>query len=88
MGAVYTETAGTLSNTTVTLAAKQRLGLIVGNPSDTVMTVAFGTTATATNGLTVAAGGSLTLSGRSVAPSLAVSVFCAGAAKAYYILEW
>lgn len=88
MGAAYTETAGTLSNSAASFAAKQRNGMLIGNPSDTVMTVAFGTTATATNGLPVPAGTTLQLLGRDVAPSQAVSLFCAGASKAYYVLEW
>lgn len=88
MGAAYTETAGTLTNTTVALTAKQRNGLIIGNPSDTVMTFAVGSTASATNGVPIPAGDSVSLIGPSVAPSGAVSVFCAGTSKAYCIYEW
>lgn len=87
MGIAYTETAGTLTNTTVSLAAKQRNVLIIGNPSDTVMTFAVGTTASATNGVPIPAGSSVAMLDRFSAPSGAVSVFCAGASKAYYILE-
>jgi hypothetical protein len=85
--AAYTETASTLTNTTVALAAKFRNGLIVGNPSDTVMTVAFGSTASATNGIPIPAATAITLQGIH-APSAAVSVFCAGTSKAYTIYEW
>lgn len=87
MGMAYTETAGTLTNTTATFAAKQRNVLIIGNPSDTVMTVAIGTTATATNGFPVAAGSTIAMLGDKIAPSQAVSLFCAGTSKAYYVLE-
>ena len=81
--AKFTETAGTLTNNTVSLAAKDRAGLMVGNPSDTVMTVRFGATA----GLPVPAGTTLSLTG-ALAPDDAVSVFCAGSSKAYAIYEW
>lgn len=87
MGIAYTETASTLTNTTVSVAAKQRNVLIVGNPSDTVMTLAIGSTATATNGVPVEAGRHLAFIGDKIAPSQAVSLFCAGTSKAYYILE-
>ena len=87
MGLAYTETAGTLTNTTVALAAKERNVLIIGNPSDTVMTFAVGTTASATNGVPIPAGGSIAFLEPRTAPSAAVSVFCAGTSKAYYILE-
>ena len=85
--AKYTETAGTLTNTTVALAAKDRAGLLVGNPSDTVMTVRLGGTASAAAGLPVPAGTTLSLTGAN-APDDAVSVFCAGTTKAYTIYEW
>jgi len=87
MGLAYVETAGTLTNTTVSLAAKDRNVLIIGNPSDTVMTFAVGTTATATNGVPIAAGSHIAFTEPRTAPSAAVSVFCAGSSKAYYILE-
>lgn len=87
MGSAYTETAGSLTNTVVALAAKQRNGLVIGNPSDTVMTFAVGSTATATNGIPIGAGTAITLQGIN-APSQAVSLFCAGTSKAYYCLEW
>jgi hypothetical protein len=85
--AKYVPTTGTLTNTTVALASKDRQGLLVGNPSDTVMTVAFGATASATVGIPVPAGTAIFLEGRS-APDDAVSVFCAGTSKAYSIYEW
>ena len=83
----FVEAAGSLTNTTASLAAKERRGLIVGNPSDTVMTLRFGATASATAGVPVAAGDVLALMGRN-APSDSVSLFCAGTAKAYTMYEW
>lgn len=84
----FTETAGTLTNTTVTIAANpNRRGLIIANPSDTVMTARVGGTASATAGIPVAAGDSIKFSGEFV-PTALVSVFCAGTSKAYTIYEW
>lgn len=84
----FTETQGTLTNTTVTIAANvTRRGLIIGNPSDTVMTFRVGGTASATAGVPVPAGESVALVGEHV-PSGSVSVFCAGTSKAYCIYEW
>jgi hypothetical protein len=85
--AKYVPTTGTLTNTTVALASKDRQGLLVGNPSDTVMTVRFGAAATAAIGIPVAAGAALYLTGRD-APDASVSIFCAGTAKTYTIYEW
>ncbi len=85
--AQYAETSGTLTNTTVSLAATHRAGLLIGNPSDTVMTVRFGATASATAGIPIPAGTALNLLGRD-APSQSVSLFCAGTSKAYTIYEW
>lgn len=85
--AKFVETAGTLTNTTVSLTAKDRQGLIVANPSDTVMTVRFGGTASATAGIPVPASDAMVLRGRD-APDDSVSVFCAGTSKAYTIYEW
>lgn len=87
MAAAYTETAGSLTATTATLAAKARNGLIIGNPSDTVMTFAVGSTASATNGVPIPAGNAVTLQGIH-APSQAVSIYCAGTSKAYTAYEW
>jgi hypothetical protein len=83
----YHETQGTLTNTTVDLPAKPRRGLIVANPSDTVMTVRVGATATATAGIPIQAGDSIILRDGN-APVQSVSVFCAGTSKAYTIYEW
>ena len=47
--AKYVETTAALTNEAATLSAKQRNGLIIGNASDTVMTVRLGATATATS---------------------------------------
>jgi hypothetical protein len=85
--AKFVETAGTLTNTTATLSAKDRNGLIVANPSDTVMTVRFGGTADASTGVVLAAGANITLRGRD-APDDSVSIFCAGTSKAYTAYEW
>ena len=83
----FVETSGTLTNTTVSLAAQERRGLIVANPSDTVMTVRIGGTASATAGIPLAANESLILRELD-APSQSVSGFCAGTSKAYTIYEW
>lgn len=88
MTAAYTETQGTLTNTTVTIAENQRRrGIIIGNPSDTVMTFRVGGTASATAGVPIPAGDSVALMGPN-APAGSVSVFCAGTSKAYTIYEW
>lgn len=84
----FVETQSTLTNTTVTIAANdKRRGLIIGNPSDTVMTFRVGGTASATAGVPIPAGDSVLLAGPNT-PSGAVSVFCAGTSKAYCIYEW
>lgn len=85
--AKFVETTGTLTNTTVSLAATDRQGLMIGNPSDTVMTARFDGTASATAGVPIPAGTAMLLEGRS-APDGAVSIFCAGTSKAYTIYEW
>jgi len=85
--AKFVETAGTLTNNTVSLAATDRRGLIVANPSDTVMTCRFGATASATAGIPIAANEAICLMGPD-APDDSVSVFCAGTSKAYTIYEW
>lgn len=84
-----TETQGTLTNTTVTIALNtQRAGLAVGNNSDTAMTIRFNNlTATASAGLPLPAGDTLWLT-PAMTGTGAVSLFCAGAAKAYTIYEW
>jgi hypothetical protein len=93
MTAVWKETSGTLTNTTVSIPANAaRRELIVSNPSDTVMTLSIGGTATASVGITIAAGDNIRL-GQTVGPkgntvpSQALSLFCAGTAKAYTIYE-
>lgn len=84
----WTETAGTLTNTIVTIAANpNRRGLIIGNPSDTVMTCRVGATATAAVGLPIPAGTAMTLPQGSITPAL-VTVFCAGTSKPYTIYDW
>lgn len=89
MATGFTETAGTLTNTTVSLSATPgRRGLVIGNPSDTVMTVRFGGTASATAGIPVPAGTAIEFRDPRACPDGAVSVFCAGTSKAYTIYEW
>ena len=87
-GVAYTETSGTLTATSVTVAANaDRRGLIIGNPSDTVMTMRVGGTASATVGIPIPAGGSIALFGGNC-PSALVTVYCAGTSKAYTIYEF
>ena len=85
---VVSESTAALTNGAATLTAKTRNGLIVANPSDTVMTVRFGATATAVIGIPLAANASLCLIGRANAPSTTVSIFCAGTSKTYVAYEW
>lgn len=88
MNVAFTETAGTLTNTTVTIAANPvRRGIIIANPSDTVMTFRVGGVASATAGVPIAAGDSVIMKGGD-APNGSISVFCAGTSKAYTIYEW
>lgn len=84
-----TETQGTLTNTTVSIAANQnRKGMVVGNNSDTAMTVRFnGLAATAAAGIPLPGGDTMWLTPEMTGTN-AVSVFCAGTAKAYTIYEW
>ena len=85
-GVTYVETAGSLTNTTATLAANPaRTGLIIGNPSDTVMTFRIGATASATAGVPIPAGNSVAMLDN--CPSGSVSIFCAGTAKSYTAYE-
>jgi len=85
--ATYTETTGTLTNTTVAIAASaNRTALIISNNSDTVMTYRPSGTATAAIGIVVPAGSALKfLDGE--APGTAGTLFCAGTSKAYSIYE-
>jgi hypothetical protein len=84
----FTETTGTLTNTTVSIAAKgDRRGLIIGNPSDTIMFFRVGATASATAGVPIPPESSVMLTGPNT-PSALVSVFCAGTSKAYCAYEW
>ena len=87
--ATFTETQGTLTNTVVTVAANvNRRGLIIGNPSDTVMTFRVGGTATAAIGIPIPAGTAVRMDQSCGIPSGSVTVFCAGTSKAYTIYEW
>ena len=89
MATGFTETTGTLSNSAATVAANAgRRGLIIGNPSDSVMTYRIGATASATAGVPVPAGGHISFLVPNACPDGAVSLFCAGASKAYTIYEW
>lgn len=85
------ETTGTLTNTTVAVAANvSRLGIIVANLSDTVMTYHPNGTASATAGIVVPAGQNIILVGDQAKGLItsAGTVFCAGTSKAYSIFEW
>lgn len=86
---MFTEHAGTLTNNTVALPAlPDRRGLVVGNPSDTVMTLRFGASAAdAAHGIPVPAGDSIALFGEDC-PGEAFTLFCAGSGKAYTIYVW
>lgn len=87
-GVNTTEVAGTLTNTTVTVAANaNRRGAIVANPSDTVMTLRIGGTADANTGIPILAGGHISFRDGYV-PTGALSLFCAGTSKAYTIYHW
>lgn len=87
MAAAYVEYTGSLTNTTVTIAANlTRKALIIGNPSDTAMTYRFGGTASATAGLPLAAGDTHRYEG-DICPGSLVSIFCAGTSKAYTAYE-
>lgn len=86
--AAWSETTATLTNNASTLAAKHRNGLVIGNPSDAVMYVRVGATATATAGIPVAAGSSISWVYPNQAPSQDVSIFCAGTSKSFIAYEW
>lgn len=89
MATAFTEAASTLSNQAATIfTAKQRNGLVVANPSDTVMTVRFGATASATAGIPIAPGTAIEFRSPRSTPDGLVSLFCAGASKAYTAYEW
>lgn len=89
----WIETSGSLTNNTATLAANRaRREVIVSNNSDTVMTLSIGGTATTAVGISIPAGTAIRL-GQSVGshgntvPTAALSLFCAGTAKAYSFYE-
>lgn len=83
-----TETASTLTNTTVSVSANpNRRGVIVSNNSDTVMTLRIGGTADANTGISIPAGTAITMEGTRT-PTGSLSLFCAGTSKAYTIYEW
>lgn len=93
MGCSWVETPGTLTNNTATLPANlKRREVIVSNNSDTAMTVSIGGTATASVGTSIPAGTAIRF-GQSVGshgntcPNAALSLFCAGTAKAYTFAE-
>lgn len=93
MGCSWVETSGTLTNTTATLAANlKRREVIISNNSDTVMTVSIGGTATAAVGTAIPAGTAIRYgqnvgSHGNTCPNAALSLFCAGTAKAYTFQE-
>ena len=81
------ETASTLSNGTVAIAADSgRDVLIISNNSDTAMTYRPLGTATAAIGIAIAAGQAIQLTGGAFIRG-AGTLFCAGASKAYTIYE-
>lgn len=87
-------TSGTLNNSTVTIPANdKRREVIVSNNSDTVMTLEpTGGTGSAAVGISIPAGSALRLGNAdqgssSAAPASALSLFCAGASKAYSVCE-
>lgn len=93
--ATFNATYGTLTNTTVNVLPNPlRNGLIISNPSDTVMTAHISSgapvvAATASIGIPVPAGDSISMTARNGnVPNGAVSLFCAGTSKAYTIYEW
>jgi hypothetical protein len=87
-GVNVTAATGTLTNTVVAVAADhKRRGVIVSNNSDTVMTLAIGATGTAAVGISVPAGTAISFRD-SYVPTAALSLFCAGTAKAYTIYTW
>lgn len=90
MATGYTEAASTLSAAAATIFAANpgRRGLIIGNPSDTVMTVRFGATASATAGVPIGAGLAIEFRDPRSCPDGLVSLFCAGTSKAYTAYEW
>lgn len=89
MAAAFTETSGSLSNSAVPIAAKSdRRCLLIGNTSDTVMTVRFGGgVATAAIGIPIPAGTAFILRRDDPVADQAASLFCAGASKTYTIYE-
>lgn len=94
MAANWKVTSGTLTNTTVTIAANaKRREVIVSNNSDTVMTLDIvGGTASAAVGIAIPAGTAVRLGDAaagqsSTAPAAALSLFCAGTSKAYSVYE-
>lgn len=90
MATGFTEAASTLSNEAATIFAANggRRGLVIGNPSDTAMTVRFGATASATAGIPIASGSAIEFRDPRACPDGLVSLFCAGTTKAYTAYEW
>lgn len=85
------ETTGSLSNGTAAIAEdRNRVGLIIANTSDTVMTYRPLGTATAAIGIVVAAGSNVILKEGEAKALIqnAGTLFCAGASKTYAIYEW
>ena len=87
MTTIYTETAGTLTDTTVAVVENEnRRELIISNNSDAAMTYRPSGTATAAIGIVIPAGSTLRFLDGS-APTTAGTIFCAGTSKAYSIYE-
>ncbi len=94
MAANWKVSSGTLTNSTVTIAANaKRREVIVSNNSDTVMTLDIvGGTASASVGISIPAGTAIRLGDGAhgdsgIAPAAALSLFCAGTSKAYSVYE-
>lgn len=90
MATSFVEATAALTNEASTIYAANpgRRGLVVANASDTVMTVRFGGTASATVGIPIGAGTALEFRDQRACPGALVSVFCAGTAKTYTAYEW
>lgn len=89
MATKWTEATASLSNSASTLFAANpgRRGLVIGNPTDTLMTVRFSGAASGTVGIPIPAGTALEYRDPRLVPDGAVSVFCSGTSKAVTAYE-
>jgi hypothetical protein len=90
MAVPYIEATGSLTNQAADVFAEMRgrRGLIVSNNSDTSMVCRFGSAATATAGIPLAAGASIEFRDPRACPDAKVSLYCAGTSKAYTAYQW